>query len=54
MTFPQISDDPGEVFARFGIVYQPGMAIVGTDGGVETIVGSVDEQLLEQIIAETT
>ena len=53
LTFPQISDDPGEVFARFGVVYQPAMAIVATDGSVETIAGAVDESLLEQIISET-
>jgi hypothetical protein len=54
LTFPQISDDPGAVFARFGVVYQPAIAIVATDGSVETIAGAVDRTLLDQIIAETT
>jgi hypothetical protein len=54
LTFPQISDDRGDVFARFGVVYQPAMAIVATDGSVETIAGAVDRRLLEQIIGETT
>jgi len=54
LTFPQISDDRGDVFARFGVAYQPAMAIVATDGSVETIAGAVDRQLLEQIIGETS
>ena len=52
LTFPQVSDDPGEVFARFGIVYQPALAVVTADGGVETIAGAVDGTLLDQIVAE--
>jgi peroxiredoxin len=52
LTFPQVSDDPGEIFARFGVVYQPAVAVVRSDGGVETIAGAVDDALLEQIVAE--
>ena len=52
MTFPQISDDPGEIYSRFDVVYQPAMAIVKTDGSVETIAGAVDGELLNQIISE--
>ena len=52
LTFPQISDDPGEVFNRFGISWQPAMAVVRADGGVETIAGAVDTTLLDQIISE--
>ena len=52
LTFPQISDDPGEVFNRFGIAYQPAMAIVRADGSVETVAGAVDGELLDQIISE--
>ena len=52
LSFPQISDDPGVVFDRFGIVSQPGWAIVRADGEVETILGAVDGALLEQIVAE--
>ena len=25
LSFPQISDNPGDVFARFGVPYQPAM-----------------------------
>ena len=52
LTFPQISDDPGDVFDRFGVAYQPALVIVDTDGSTELIAGAVDEALLEQIISE--
>lgn len=52
LTFPQISDDPADVFDRFGISYQPAFVIVNTDGSTETIAGAVDEELLDQIISE--
>jgi len=52
LTFPQINDDPGEVFARFGVAYQPALAIVTADGTVETVAGAVNGPLLEQIINE--
>ena len=52
LTFPQISDDAGDIFNRFGIAYQPAMAIIRADGGVETIAGAVDTALLEQIVNE--
>lgn len=52
LTFPQISDDPGVVYDRFGIAFQPAMAIVKTDGTIETVAGAVDETLLDQIIRE--
>lgn len=52
MTFPQINDDPGDVYARFGIAYQPAIVIVSPDGSTETIAGAVDAPLLEQIISE--
>lgn len=54
LTFPQISDDPGDVFDRFGIPYQPAFVIVNTDGSTETISGAVDEELLGQIISEAS
>ncbi len=54
LTFPQISDDPGDVFDRFGVSYQPAFVIVNTDGSTELIAGAVDEELLGQIISEAT
>lgn len=52
LTFPQISDGPGEVFDRFAVSYQPALVIVNTDGSTELVAGAVDEQLLAQIISE--
>ena len=52
LTFPQLSDDPGEVYSRFGVAYQPALAVVRTDGSVETVAGAIDGPLLEQIVAE--
>ncbi len=46
LTFPQISDDPGDVFDRFGISYQPALVVVNTDGSTELVAGAVDEELL--------
>ncbi len=52
LTFPQISDDPGEVFNRFGVSYQPALVVVKTDGSTELVAGAVDGDLLDQIISE--
>jgi peroxiredoxin len=52
LTFPQISDDPGEVFDRFDVAFQPAFAIVKTDGSIESVAGVVDDSLLDQIISE--
>jgi peroxiredoxin len=52
LTFPQISDAPGEVFDRFGISYQPAIVVVRADGSTELIAGAVDDELLEQIVTE--
>lgn len=52
LTFPQISDDPGEIYARFDMAFQPAFAIVKTDGSIESVAGAVDDSLLDQIISE--
>ncbi len=52
LTFPQIQDDPGEVFRRFDIAFQPAFVIVKADGGTETFAGAADEALLDQILSE--
>ena len=52
LTFPQISDDPGNVFNRFGISYQPAIVVVRTDGSTEMIAGAVGDELLDQIVSE--
>ena len=52
LTFPQISDDPGAVFARFDVAFQPTMVIVKADGSFERVAGAVNGPLLDQIISE--
>jgi len=52
LTFPQISDDPGTVYERFDVAFQPALAIVKTDGSVESVAGLIDDTLLDQIISE--
>jgi peroxiredoxin len=50
LSFPSISDDPGDVFARFEIPYQPAVVVIAPDGTVETIYGAADEALLDTVI----
>lgn len=52
LTFPQVSDDPGEVYARFGIPQQPALVIIEADGGVQQLFGAVDEGLLDDLLAD--
>ena len=53
LTFPQIQDDPGDVFQRFDVAFQPAFVIVKADGSTETLAGAADEELLTQIISES-
>jgi peroxiredoxin len=52
LTFPQISDDPGEVFTRFGVAGQPALVIVSSDGSMQQLLGAVDEALLTDILSD--
>ena len=54
LTFPQISDDPGDVFARFGVPSQPALVIVGVDGEVQQLFGAVDDELLDDLLTDAT
>ena len=47
LTFPQISDNPGDVFNRFGVPYQPAMAIIDAAGTVKVSLGAVEESALD-------
>jgi hypothetical protein len=50
LSFPQIDDTAADVFTRFGVAYQPAIAIVLPDGEVQTIAGAVDEESLDAIL----
>ena len=54
LSFPQIDDTTADVFTRFGIAYQPAIAIVLPDGEVQTIAGAVDEATLDSILSDAT
>lgn len=50
LTFPQISDDSGDIYARFGIPVQPGFAVILPDGEVQTLIGAADGEILDSLI----
>lgn len=52
LTFPQLSDDAGEVYARFEIPAQPALVVVAPDGAVDTLFGAVDESLLDTVLGD--
>ncbi|HQY15851.1 MAG: redoxin domain-containing protein [Acidimicrobiaceae bacterium] len=54
LTFPQLSDDPGAVFAHFGVPAQPAFVIVEADGSATTLLGAVDEGSLDDALAAAT
>jgi len=53
LTFPQLSDDNGEIFARFGVPSQPALVVIGVDGTVQQLFGAVDGDLLDDILGDT-
>ena len=54
LTFPTISDDPGDVYRRFEIPVQPAFVIVGSDGTTQTLAGTVDDSTLDSILNDAT
>lgn len=52
LTFPQISDDAADVYARFGVAAQPALAIVTPGGEVQTLLGAADEAIVDAIIED--
>ena len=52
LSFPQIDDSNADVFTRFGVAYQPAIAIVLPDGEVQTIAGAADAATLDSILAD--
>ena len=54
LTFPQLSDRGAAVFDRFDVPIQPALVVIGAAGEVQTINGSVDEQLLDQVFPAAT
>ena len=54
MTFPQISDNSGTVFQRFGVPSQPAFVVVAPDGTATSQLGAVDEATLDELISSAT
>ena len=52
LTFPQISDDPGVVFARFNVPQQPAMAIIDRTGAVTVSLGAVEQDALDAALTK--
>ena len=53
LTFPQVSDDAGAVFARFEVPAQPAFVLIGPDGSEQQLFGALDEALLDRLIGES-
>ncbi|MGH9133349.1 MAG: TlpA family protein disulfide reductase [Ilumatobacteraceae bacterium] len=54
LTFPQLSDDRGAVYAHFGIPTQPAIVLVDATGGVTTLFGAVDDEALDAALTGLT
>ena len=52
LTFPQISDDPGQVFDRFNVPSQPAMALVDRTGAVTVSLGAVEQDALDAALTK--
>lgn len=46
LSFPNIVDPGGEVFARYGVPSQPAWVFIDADGGATRVQGSLDDQEL--------
>lgn len=51
LTFPNLRDDRGEIFARFGVPYQPAWAFVAADGSFDVSLGALSGDQLEALLA---
>ncbi len=54
LTFPQVSDDPGEVYSRFGVPSQPALVVISPSGEVQQLFGAVDEAVLNDVLTRAT
>ena len=51
LTFPQLSDDAGDIYKRSD-PRQPALAVVDTDGEVITLFGAVDDVILDDTLSD--
>ena len=52
VTLPHVVDDDGSAWAAFGVVSQPALALVSTDGSVELVSGVQRRDALHQRLAD--
>ena len=50
LTFANIKDNDGLVFAQFDVAYQPAWVFIQQDGTSESILGAMDEATLIQML----
>ena len=50
LTFPQIDDTAGAVYARFDVPYQPALVVIDTGGNVVEKLGAVNDDDLTRLI----
>jgi hypothetical protein len=50
LTFPQIDDTAGTVYARFDVPYQPALVVIDAEGNLVEKLGAVDEDDLTRLI----
>ena len=48
LSFTNINDEPGEIFARFNVPYQPAWVFITKDGTVTTRIGVLSDEELDQ------
>lgn len=54
LSFPQISDDPGDVFARFGVPAQPALVVVDPSGDSNVLFGALDDADLQAALTKAS
>ena len=50
LTFVNIKDNDGLVFAQFDVAYQPAWVFIQQDGTSESILGAMDEVTLTEML----
>jgi len=52
ISFQNIDDTSGDVYAKYSVPYQPAWVFIGADGTVKNRQGSMSESELESTLAE--
>ncbi len=52
LTFPQLSDEAGDVFSRFEVPAHPAFVIIDASGTVQQTFGAVDDAELDDLLTD--